>query len=89
MLRCFADYNRESGRVCALAVTDDYSTPMFFLQYEARPAPTADLGSVRGAIDRRPTTIERSSRRLVLMERSSRSTRGRLTAMPDGRDRGA
>ncbi len=50
MLRCFAAYNNESGRVCALAVTDDYSTAMFFLQYEARPAPTADLGSVRGAI---------------------------------------
>jgi RNAse (barnase) inhibitor barstar len=43
MLACFADYNNSSGRVCELAITDDYASPMFLLRYEATPvAPIED-----------------------------------------------
>ncbi|HTR55618.1 MAG TPA: barstar family protein [Kofleriaceae bacterium] len=49
MLRCFADYNSESGRGCAVSVTDDYSAPLFFLQYEARPTARLDGQDLGGA----------------------------------------
>jgi ribonuclease inhibitor len=48
MLCCFGDYNNESERICAVSVTDDYATPLFFLQYEARP-PRAERRDVAGA----------------------------------------
>ena len=49
MLKCFADYNNNSGRLCAVAVTDDYATPLFFLQYEVRPT-AAKVGDIKGAV---------------------------------------
>ena len=49
MLTCLADYNNAPDRVCAVTVTDDYATPLHFLQYEARPTSTTDADDAKGA----------------------------------------
>lgn len=49
MLSCFADYNSPI-RICAVSVTNDYGTRMFFLSYEVKPTVDAARPAVDGAI---------------------------------------
>src|SRR6185503_2258586 len=49
MLSCFGDYNNNSNNICVVSVTDDYATPLFFLQYKARPTARAERRDVAGA----------------------------------------
>lgn len=72
MLRCFGDYNNATGRGCALTVTDDYSTVLFFLQYEAHPAPRSKHVGLRGAMVncwiKAPSTREAHARAVKSIE---------------------
>jgi hypothetical protein len=49
MLACFGAYNNDTGRICAITVTDDYATPLFFLRYELKPTDTPRLSRYKGA----------------------------------------